>query len=149
MLIIVWTCWKPFLLTFLFCMQYYACCCTDVWFNGHSGEGLLWSTVFGQEVWLQHLDQQSAAGEEPAEDQASVLAEVHREILHRPRAAVATFNNVSLASMDGSIFSLGNWRALHHHAAYWLVSIHITWHFCPPVSMVKDATEPVYTTERQ
>jgi len=23
----------------------------------------------------------------------------------------------------------------------WLVSIHITWHFCSPVSMVKDAME--------
>ena len=43
-----------------------------------------------------------------------------------------------------SIFSLGNWRALHHHAACWLVNIHITWHFCPPVSMVKDAMESVY-----
>jgi len=30
--------------------------------------------------------------------------------------------------IDGfhSIFSLGNWRALHHHAACWLASIHIT-----------------------
>jgi len=24
-------------------------------------------------------------------------------------------------------------RALHHHAACWLVNMHITWHFCPPV----------------
>jgi len=24
------------------------------------------------------------------------------------------------------LFSLGNWRALHYHAAYWLVDIHIT-----------------------
>ena len=48
--------------------------------------------------------------------------------------------------IDGfhSIFSLDNWRALQHHAACWLVNIHITWHFCPPVSMVKDAMESVY-----
>ena len=44
-----------------------------------------------------------------------------------------------------SIFSLGNWRALHHHAACLLVNIHITWPFCPPVSMVKDAMESVYS----
>ena len=43
------------------------------------------------------------------------------------------------------IFSLGNWRAVHHHAFCWLVNIHITWHFCPPVSMVKDAMESVYS----
>ena len=48
--------------------------------------------------------------------------------------------------IDGfhSIFSLGNWRALYHHAHCWLVNIHITWPFCPPVSMAKDAMEPVY-----
>ena len=44
-----------------------------------------------------------------------------------------------------TIFSLGNWRSLHHHAPCWLVSIHITWPFFPPVSMVKDAMESVYT----
>ena len=43
-----------------------------------------------------------------------------------------------------SIFSLDNWRALHHHVPCWLVNIHITWHFCPSVSMVKDAMESVY-----
>ena len=50
--------------------------------------------------------------------------------------------------IDGfhSIFSLGNWRALHHHAACWLVNIHITWPSCPPVSMVKDAMESVYNS---
>ena len=32
----------------------------------------------------------------------------------------------------------------YHHAACWLVNSHITWPFCPPVSMVKDATESVY-----
>jgi len=37
-------------------------------------------------------------------------------------------------SLDG--FSLGNWRALHHHAVYWLVNIHITWHFCPPCRLL-------------
>ena len=42
-----------------------------------------------------------------------------------------------------NIFSLGNWRALHHYAACSLVNIHTIWHFCPPVSMVKDAIEPV------
>ena len=49
--------------------------------------------------------------------------------------------------IDGfhSIFSLGNWRALHHHAPCWLVNIHITCHFYPPVSMVKDAMESIYT----
>jgi len=48
--------------------------------------------------------------------------------------------------IDGfhSILSLSNWRALHHHAACWLVNIHITWHFCPPVSMVKDVMESIY-----
>ena len=42
-------------------------------------------------------------------------------------------------SVDGfhSIFSLGNWRALHHHAPCWLVNIHMTRPFCPPVSMVR------------
>ena len=51
---------------------------------------------------------------------------------------------VFLATIGGfhSIYSLGNWRALHHHAAYWLVNIHITWHFCPPVSMVKMLWNP-------
>jgi len=32
-------------------------------------------------------------------------------------------------AVSQSIFSLGNWRALHHHAACQLVNIHITWHF--------------------
>jgi len=47
--------------------------------------------------------------------------------------------------IDGfhSIFSLVNWRALHHHAPCWLANIHITWYFCPPVSMVKDGMESV------
>ena len=40
-----------------------------------------------------------------------------------------------------SIFSLGNWRALHHHAA---CCLYVTGHFCPPVSMVKDAMESIY-----
>ena len=48
--------------------------------------------------------------------------------------------------IDGfhSIFSLGNWRALHHHASCWLVNIHITWHFRLPVSMVNYGMESVY-----
>ena len=49
--------------------------------------------------------------------------------------------------IDGfhSTFSLGNWRALHHHPAYWLVNIYIIiWPFCPPVSMVKDGMESIY-----
>jgi len=48
--------------------------------------------------------------------------------------------------VDGfhSIFSLGNWTALHHHAPCRLVNIHITWPSCPPVSVVKDAIEFVY-----
>jgi len=37
-------------------------------------------------------------------------------------------------------FHYGNWRALHHHAEC------ITWSFCPPVSMVKDAMETIHTT---
>ena len=51
--------------------------------------------------------------------------------------------------IDGfhSIFSLGNWRTLHHYAPYWLVNIHVTWPFCPPVSMVKDAMESVYMSQ--
>ena len=50
-------------------------------------------------------------------------------------------------SIDGfhSIFSLGNWKGSHHHAACWLVNIHITWPFCPPVSVVKDAMEFIYS----
>ena len=40
--------------------------------------------------------------------------------------------------------SLGNWRALHYHAASWLANVHTTWYFCPPVSMVKDDMESVY-----
>ena len=61
--------------------------------------------------------------------------------------ALAKHYFLILYTIDGfhSIFSLGNWRALHHHAAYWLVNIHIRWHFCPPVSMVKDAMESVYS----
>ena len=53
---------------------------------------------------------------------------------------------IPISPIDGfhSVFSLGNWRALHHHAPCWLVNIHITWHLCPPVSMVKDAMESVY-----
>ena len=40
---------------------------------------------------------------------------------------------VSHIYVDGfhSIFSLGNWRALHHLAACRLVNIYITWHFLP------------------
>ena len=48
-------------------------------------------------------------------------------------------------TIDGfhSIFLLGNWRALHHHApADWSISISHD-PFCPPVSMVKDAMESV------
>ena len=41
-------------------------------------------------------------------------------------------------------FYYGKWRALHHHAACWLVNIHITWSFCPPVSMVKNVMESIY-----
>ena len=53
---------------------------------------------------------------------------------------------LSIHTIDGfhSIFSLGNWRTLHHHAPCWLVNIHITWPFCPLVSMVKDAMKSVY-----
>ena len=47
--------------------------------------------------------------------------------------------------MDSIAYSLGNWRALHHHTPCWLVNIHITWPSCPPVSMVKDAMESIYT----
>ena len=49
--------------------------------------------------------------------------------------------------IDGfhSIIQAFHWatgpRALQHHAPCWLVNIHITWPFCPPVSMVKDAME--------
>ena len=45
--------------------------------------------------------------------------------------------------MDGSIasFHYDNWRALHHRA------ICITWSFCPPVSMVKDAVESIHLEE--
>jgi len=39
----------------------------------------------------------------------------------------------------------GNWRALHHHTASLFVNIHITWPFCPPVSLVKNAMESIYT----
>ena len=45
-----------------------------------------------------------------------------------------------------SIFSLGNWRALHHHAPYWLVNIQITGPFCPPVSMVKDSMDTLHVS---
>jgi len=34
----------------------------------------------------------------------------------------------------------GNWR----HYICWLVSIYITWSFCPPVSMVKNVLEYIY-----
>jgi len=46
--------------------------------------------------------------------------------------------NYKVPPTDGfhGAFYHGDWRALHHHAACWLVNIHITWHFCPPVSMV-------------
>jgi len=48
---------------------------------------------------------------------------------------LVTFRRSKFVPTDGfhSIFSLGNWRALHHHAPCWLVNIHITWPFCPPV----------------
>ena len=57
-----------------------------------------------------------------------------------------TFRRSEFVPTDGfhSIFSLGNWRALHHHAPCWLVNIHVTWSFCPPISVVKDAMESVY-----
>ena len=54
--------------------------------------------------------------------------------------------HVSLVKDAMESFWLGNWRALHHHAPRWLVNIHITWPFCPPVSMVKDAMESIYTS---
>jgi len=47
--------------------------------------------------------------------------------------------NMNISTLiDGfhSIFSLGNWRPLHHHASSWLFNIHITWHLCPPVRIV-------------
>jgi len=58
---------------------------------------------------------------------------------------------VCFVFIDGfhSIFLLGNWRPLHHHAACWLVNIHITQYFCPPVSMVKDVMESVYNQVRE
>jgi len=36
-----------------------------------------------------------------------------------------------MLTIDGfhGVFYHGNWRALHHHAACWLVNIHITWPF--------------------
>ena len=40
----------------------------------------------------------------------------------------------------------GNWRALHYHAACWLVDIYITWPFCPPASMVKNTMESIFMT---
>ena len=53
----------------------------------------------------------------------------------------SSINTGFWASIDGfhGTFYHGNWRALHHHAACWLVNIHITWLFCPPVTMVKNA----------
>ena len=51
----------------------------------------------------------------------------------------------SAKCIDGfhGTFYHGNWRAFHHHAACWLVNIHIMWLFCSPVSMVKDAMESI------
>ena len=40
-------------------------------------------------------------------------------------------------------FYHGNWRALHHHAACWLVNIHITWPFALQLPWWKDAMESV------
>jgi len=49
------------------------------------------------------------------------------------RACHATFifNDLSKEAIDGfhGTFYHGNWRELHHHAACWLVNIHITWPF--------------------
>ena len=36
--------------------------------------------------------------------------------------------NRSIDGFHGSFYH-GNWRALHHHSACWLVNIHITWPF--------------------
>jgi len=46
-----------------------------------------------------------------------------------------TRNNY-MVHVDEFHFSL-SCMELYHHAACWLVNIHITWPFCPPVSMVK------------
>ena len=62
-------------------------------------------------------------------------------------SSITQFPNLSVLCkvmpIDGfhSIFSLGNWRALHHHAACWLINIHVTWPFCPTLSVVKDTMD--------
>jgi len=47
-------------------------------------------------------------------------------------SAYADLYVISMGSVYGSIHSIfnhGNWSALHHHAACWLVNMHITWPF--------------------
>ena len=51
-----------------------------------------------------------------------------------------SYADMIIYTTDGfySIFHYGNWRALSHYATC------ITWSFCPPVSMVRDARESIY-----
>ena len=91
-------------------------------------------------VWDPRQRDQPVACMEPAEGEArrdcwTVAFGEQHHLLHMHCLPINGFH---------SIFSLGNWRALHHHAGCWLVNIHITWHFCPPVSMVKGAMESMY-----
>jgi len=48
-----------------------------------------------------------------------------------------------------ALFYHGNWRALNHHAACFMVNIHITWPFFPPVFLVKNAMESSCTAVSQ
>jgi len=48
----------------------------------------------------------------------------------------------------GGFHSTRQLEGITSHAPCWLVNIHITWPFYPPVSMVKDAMESVYTSLR-
>jgi len=77
---------------------------------------------------------------------AQLAAQFHHQSACRNNQWIHTIHTTdTVGSIDGfhSIFSLGNWRALHHHAPCWMVNIHITWPFCPPVSVMKDAMKSI------
>ena len=85
------------------------------------------------------------AASECCYEQVVVHTQLKCHVSHRKSYVCSCVLQLAIDGFHG-IFSLGNWRALHHHAACWLVNILITWHFCSPVSMVKDAMESVYTS---
>ena len=63
-------------------------------------------------------------------------------------ARTSTMKDQYIDGFHGAFYH-GNWRALHHHAACWLVNIHVTWPFALQLPQWKDAMESVYSYSGQ